>query len=94
MTTFDDIEAALRKIAADNDLTYVSFDLHCSDRQYFSCKAHRGQLAKQGIGATIEAALAKALAEDFLDTAPLSAERDRIEAAGREALTLAKGGRV
>lgn len=76
----------LEKVAADNGLTYASFDLHVSDRKFFSVKGHTNKLAKSGHGATIEAALGKMLEENFLDTAPLAAERERIEAAGLAAL--------
>lgn len=79
----------LKKVCADHDLTYAGFNLHSAgskENAFYSVDGHRGQLAKSANGPTIEAALGKMLEADFLDTAPLSAERERIEAAGRAAL--------
>lgn len=82
-----EIETALRKIAEENGLTYVSFDLHvAAHRTFFSCKAHRRSLAKSGIGSTLDEALQNAIADEFNDTAPGIAEDERIMAAGRAAL--------
>lgn len=79
-----EIETALRKIAEENGLTYVSFDIHVAEhRTFFSCKAHRGTLAKSGNGSTLEEALKRAIAEELRDTAPGIAESKRAEEIGR-----------
>lgn len=86
MNDFNTIEGALSKLAREHDLSYAAFQLHLDTKPFFSVNAHRGCLAKSGTGPTIEAALEEALSKDFLDTAPMVAESDRIAAAGRIAL--------
>lgn len=73
--SFTDIETALAKIAADNGLTYVGFDRHEGPhRVFYSCKGHRGKLAKAGLASTLEEAITAMLASDFLDTEALERE--------------------
>jgi len=64
-----EIERQLLALAEENDLSYVSFDLHLAEhRSFYSCKGHRGHLAKSGHGSTIGIAINAMLESEFLDT--------------------------